>query len=171
MVCGSTSQRDTLPQTSKNTNDLGLLYLEETIFEFYQRFMAKQVGDRGEVLVAQLLKDNGWQIIETQWRCRWGELDLIACDRQWLLFVEVKTRSDRNWDADGSLAITQQKRDKIIKSASAFLAKHPQLANLACRFDVALVRRSSRSISRDESRNLSQSNFHLQIYIEQAFTA
>ncbi|MBD2178073.1 YraN family protein [Pseudanabaena sp. FACHB-1998] len=128
--------------------------------------MAKQVGDRGEILVAQLLKDHGWQILETQWRCRWGELDLIACDRQWLLFVEVKTRSDRNWDADGSLAITPQKRDKIIKSASVFLAKHPPLAHLACRFDVALVRRS---ISRDESSNLPKSNFYLQAYIEQAF--
>jgi putative endonuclease len=118
--------------------------------------MTKQIGDRGEILVAQLLQTNGWQILETQWRCRWGELDLIACDRQWLLFVEVKTRSDRNWDADGSLAITTKKQIKIIKAASIFLERNPDLAKLACRFDVALVRRRG-------------SDFGLETYIEQAF--
>jgi putative endonuclease len=119
--------------------------------------MAKEVGDRGEMLVAQLLQANGWKILETQWRCRWGELDLIACDRKSLLFIEVKTRSDRNWDADGSLAITLKKQAKLIKSASIFLAQHPQLSELACRFDVALVRRKT------------SADFCLQNYIEQAF--
>jgi putative endonuclease len=118
--------------------------------------MTKQIGDRGEILVAQLLQNNGWQILETQWRCRWGELDLIACDRQWLLFVEVKTRGDRNWDEDGSLAITTKKQTKIIKTASIFLSQNPHLDKLACRFDVALVRRIG-------------DNFGLETYIEQAF--
>ena len=120
--------------------------------------MTKEVGDRGEILVAQLLQANGWKILETQWRCRWGELDLIACDRQSLLFIEVKTRGDRNWDADGSLAITPKKQAKLVKTASIFLSQHPHLATLACRFDVALVRRTG-------------SNFCLQNYIEQAFVA
>jgi putative endonuclease len=121
--------------------------------------MTKEVGDRGEMLVAQLLQDNGWEILETQWRCRWGELDLIACDRNWLLFIEVKTRSDRNWDADGSLAITPKKQVKLVKAASIFLSQHPQLSTLACRFDVALVRRAA------------SESFYLQTYIEQAFVA
>jgi putative endonuclease len=121
------------------------------------KFMTKEVGDRGEILVAQLLQDNGWRILETQWRCRWGELDLIACDRNWLLFVEVKTRSDRNWDADGSLAITPKKQVKLVKAASIFLSQHPRLSTLACRFDVALVRRAA------------SKSFYLQTYIEQAF--
>lgn len=120
--------------------------------------MTKAVGDRGEVLVAKLLQAKGWQILATQWRCRWGEVDLIACDHQWLLFVEVKTRCDRNWDSDGSLAITSQKQSKIIKTASLFLFKNPQLEQLSCRFDVALVRRTG-------------TDLHLQSYIEQAFIA
>lgn len=119
--------------------------------------MTKEVGDRGEILVAKLLQANGWQILATQWRCRWGELDVVACDLQWLLFIEVKTRSDRNWDGDGSLAITPKKQAKIIKAASTFLGENPQLSSLACRFDVALVRR------------ITSEDFCLQTYIEQAF--
>jgi putative endonuclease len=130
--------------------------------------MTKQIGDRGENLVAQLLQASGWKILESQWRCRWGEVDLIACDRQWLLFIEVKTRSDRNWDADGGLAITSPKQAKLIKAASMFLVKHPQLATLACRFDVALVRRNSRI---HDQLNSTMSEFCLQAYIEQAFVA
>ncbi len=131
--------------------------------------MTKQIGDRGEILVAQLLQANGWRILETQWRCRWGELDLIACDRQWLLFVEVKTRSDRNWDADGSLAITSQKQAKLIKAASIFLGQNPHLATLSCRFDVALVRHTQANSI--DSQTSQTSSFYLQTYIEQAFVA
>ena len=119
--------------------------------------MTKAVGDRGEMLVTELLKTNGWTILATQWRCRWGEVDVIACDRQWLLFIEVKTRSDRNWDSDGSLAITPKKQAKILKTAAIFLSQHPQLETLACRFDVALVHRNEFDV-------------YLQTYIEEAFS-
>ena len=128
--------------------------------------MSKQIGDRGEILVAQLLQANGWKILEIQWRCRWGELDLVARDRQWLLFIEVKTRSNRNWDADGSLAVNLKKQAKIVKAASIFLSQHPQLATLCCRFDVALVRRIEVN---NAPTNLQSLQFFLQTYIEQAF--
>lgn len=99
----------------------------------------KILGNLGENLVAELLKAQGWQILATQWHCRWGELDIVACDRQWLIFVEVKTRSPNNWDLNGALAISKSKQKKIHLSALDFLRWHPQLCDLSCRFDVALV--------------------------------
>lgn len=131
--------------------------------------MTKVVGDRGEILVANLLKANGWQILETQWRCRWGEVDLIVCDRHWLVFVEVKTRNRYNWDSDGSLAITAKKQAKLIKAASIFLSERPHLAELACRFDVALVRCRNQNSKDFQETTLDISQFYLQAYIEQAF--
>jgi putative endonuclease len=121
----------------------------------------KQVGSAGENFVAELLKANGWQVIATQWHCRWGELDIVARDRRWLIFVEVKTRSDRAWDECGLLAISPQKQRKLYLAASEFLKRHPQLASLDCRFDIALVQRVETS---------DRQVLELQEYVEAGFS-
>ena len=101
----------------------------------------KEIGIWGEKLVGRWLEIQDYEILQQNWLCRWGEIDLIAQDRvsKAIAFVEVKTRSKNNWDENGLLAIDSAKQEKIIKTASLFLAKYPQLAELPCRFDVALV--------------------------------
>ncbi len=101
-----------------------------------------EIGHLGEQLVAQWLKQQGWVILQQRWRSRWGEIDLIAHSRQnqILSFVEVKTRSQGNWDEGGQLTVNVSKQRKILLTANAFLARYPSLADLPCRFDVALVR-------------------------------
>ncbi|MEL6928568.1 MAG: YraN family protein [Cyanobacteria bacterium J06600_6] len=101
----------------------------------------KKVGDLGEYLVSRWLKLQNYELLAHNWRCRWGEIDLIVRDRQsqTVAFVEVKTRSANNWDSDGLLAITASKQQKLLTTASLFLAAYPDLENLPCRFDVALV--------------------------------
>lgn len=107
---------------------------------FFYLYM-KEIAMFGEQLIGRWLELQNYQIIKQNWRCRWGEIDLIAQhqDTQEIAFVEVKTRSQKNWDADGLLAVDANKQQKLLQTAALFLAQHPQLAELPCRFDVGLV--------------------------------
>lgn len=103
------------------------------------------LGYLGEQFVGQWLQQQGWRLLAQGWHSRWGELDIVAhqpreAGEECLSFVEVKTRSRGNWDGDGLLAVTPAKQRKLWKTAQAFLAQSPHLADLPCRFDVALVR-------------------------------
>ena len=108
----------------------------------------QDLGLYGEQLVETWLIQQGWDILYRRWHCRWGELDIVAqgystqrgkLGSEMLAFVEVKTRSRDNWDLDGRLSITRTKQRKLWTSARLFLTRHPHLAQLPCRLDVALV--------------------------------
>lgn len=101
----------------------------------------KEIGALGEKLVGRWLELENYRLLEQNWRCRWGEIDIIAQDKisQAIAFVEVKTRSNNNWDENGLLAVNFTKQEKIIKTAYFFLARYPQFSELPCRFDVASV--------------------------------
>ena len=98
-----------------------------------------KIGELGEQLIAQWLEAQGWLILARRWRCRWGEIDLVAQHSNTLAFIEVKTRSSRNWDANGLFALTTKKQLKLQRTAALFLTQHPLLADLPCRFDAALL--------------------------------
>lgn len=104
------------------------------------------IGVLGEDFIAQWLQSSDWKILHRRWRCRWGEIDIIATNLDTLAFIEVKTRSAGSWDAGGLLAITPQKQAKLWKTAQNFLATYQELADYACRFDVALVYCEKRSL-------------------------
>ncbi|GAB4216132.1 MAG: YraN family protein [Synechococcales cyanobacterium] len=99
----------------------------------------KSWGDAGETWVRTWLESEGWQTVATQWRCRWGELDLVMYRDPVLALVEVKTRRTRSWDQQGALAILGPKQQRLIRAAQAFLQEYPQWQEAECRFDVALV--------------------------------
>ncbi len=178
------------------------------------------IGILGENFVASWLQAQGWIILHRRWRCRWGELDIIAQERTleqvtpgdgenidsnsllplctraqehkspsaplpsssmpYIVFVEVKTRSHRNWDGDGREAIAPQKQAKLWNAATAFLAAFPEKAEYPCRFDVACVgyQRLSRKpsalaiandIISDRSLHIAGYRLVLRDYIQSAF--
>lgn len=97
----------------------------------------KRRGDRGEDAVAAALEKRGCEILERQYRCRWGEIDLIVRTRSGVLcFVEVKTRSARAVAAPRE-AVTAAKQRKLRDAASWYLAQRE--LDCPCRFDVAEV--------------------------------
>ncbi|MFP4221234.1 MAG: YraN family protein [Phormidium sp.] len=104
------------------------------------------LGTLGEDLVAQWLRGSRVRVLHQRWRCRLGELDLVAGfpataqQAKTLAFVEVKTRSRGNWDHDGRGALSAAKCQRLQRAASLFLSRFPQYAELPCRFDLALVR-------------------------------
>lgn len=92
-------------------------------------------GARFEQRALELLERAGLKRVERNWRCRFGEIDLVMRDANALVFVEVRYR--RNPDFGGSAAsVGAAKREKLTRAAQAFLQAHPRLASLPCRFDV-----------------------------------
>ncbi|NET09404.1 MAG: YraN family protein [Symploca sp. SIO2B6] len=107
-----------------------------------------RIGQFGEQFVGQWLQQQGWVLLHQRWRCRWGEIDIIAqqsVPTPLLILVEVKVRSEGNWDSDGLLSITVKKQKKLLMATQLFLSKFPELDNLPCRFDVALVKHTKKS--------------------------
>ena len=117
----------------------------------------KKIGDLGENLVKDYLLSLGYEIIAQKWHCPWGEIDLIATQPGWLVFVEVKTRSVLNWDEGGLLAISPAKQKKLRLTAQAFLEDYNDRGS-ASRFDVALVEHK-------------QGNYQIVTYLAGAFDA
>jgi putative endonuclease len=97
----------------------------------------KAIGRRGEEAAARFLYKRGYEIVERNWKCFAGEVDLIVRDEEALVFVEVKTRSDSSHGFP-SEAVTSEKRDKYERIALAYVSNH-DLGEMIVRFDVISV--------------------------------
>ena len=93
-------------------------------------------GKLGELAAGRYLRENGYEIITANYRCRLGEIDIIAKQNKYICFVEVKTRSEHYKYAPAD-AVTFSKRKKIIAAAKLYIASHN--VDLQPRFDVAEV--------------------------------
>ena len=93
------------------------------------------VGTAYEKLAGAYLQQQGYEILEYNFRCRTGELDIIAKDGRYLVFVEVKYRSSRQ-KGNPLEAVHRKKQQIISKTASYYCLKHGYRENTPCRFDV-----------------------------------
>jgi putative endonuclease len=95
------------------------------------------LGRRGEQLAARFLQRAGLRIIERRFRLRCGEIDLIALDRELVVFVEVKTRRGRGYGTPAE-SVTPTKQRKISRVALIFLSRRGWHER-PCRFDVVEI--------------------------------
>ena len=100
---------------------------------------AHRVGAWGEEVASQYLEAKGYQILARNWRTQEGELDLVAQDGETIVFVEVKTRTSKEfgWPEE---SITKTKRQRLQRSAMAYLMDH-DLVDILWRIDVIAVDR------------------------------
>ena len=97
---------------------------------------ARVLGQWGEALVAEDLRQKGWTIAATNFRCRMGELDIVARNGRYLVFVEVKLRKNAAFGTAGAF-VDRRKQEKLRASAMLYLSRRP--TDLQPRFDVVEV--------------------------------
>ena len=94
-------------------------------------------GKAGEELAVRYLKKKGYKVLEQNYTCPVGEIDIIARDKKTIVFVEVKTRRSMSYGS-ARLAITPRKQRKISMTALYYLKSNHQM-NRGARFDVVTV--------------------------------
>jgi len=107
---------------------------------------ATERGKRGEKQAAAFLREHGYYIIEENYRWQGGEIDLVAREGNYLVFVEVKSRSSEAFGTPEE-AITVAKRRRLIRTAQKYLLEHP--TELEVRFDVVTLFRGKAKLYRD----------------------
>lgn len=93
----------------------------------------KLLGRWGEALAAEELRRRGFRVVAAGWSCRFGEIDLIAEDRKYISFTEVKLRKNAGF-AQAREFVDFRKQERVRTAAQLYLAEHP--TPLQPRFDV-----------------------------------
>lgn len=96
----------------------------------------KRLGAWGESVAATYLEAHGYRLVQRNWRCAYGEMDIVAQQGEMLVFVEVKTRRGRGQGTpeDG---VTPQKAERLLTVAQAYLLAHD--LDVPWRVDVVAV--------------------------------
>ena len=98
----------------------------------------RTLGSDAERLAGAFLKRQGLVPVTTNFRCRLGEIDLIARDGDAIVFVEVRYRGYNRFSRAG-LTVDIHKQRKLIRTAALFTAMRPKYANSVMRFDVVAI--------------------------------
>jgi putative endonuclease len=99
--------------------------------------LRRTVGNAGEDAAVDYLCQQGYVILERNYRCRWGEIDLIARDGSTLAFIEVKTRRSQRF-GPAAAAVTLGKQRHLIRASQVYLSQRKK-ADEQCRFDVVTI--------------------------------
>lgn len=108
----------------------------------------RKTGARYELLAAVHLEKCGYHIIEKNYRCRIWEIDLVACDGAYLVFVEVKYRKN-NKKGGAAAAVSTAKQKTISRVADYYMKVHGICADQSVRFDVVAFDGEEMELIRD----------------------
>lgn len=97
----------------------------------------RRQGQEAELAAADYLESGGMRIVERNFNCRAGEIDLIGHDGDSLAFIEVRARREAAL-VDGAASVDERKRRKLIRAARFYLHRYG-LDNCVCRFDMIAV--------------------------------
>jgi putative endonuclease len=103
----------------------------------------KELGTIGEKLARNFLKKKGYKIRETNFRCREGEIDIIAEKKDYLVFVEVRTKASSSFGSPEE-SVTFAKKEKLIASALVYLSERKNLPD-SWRIDFVAVELDQKS--------------------------
>ena len=103
-----------------------------------------ETGKQGESVARQYLEENGYNVLETNWRFHRFELDIIATDGKELVIIEVKTRSD-NYLIAPELAVDRKKIRRIVTASDAY-ARMKNIA-IPIRFDIICLVKKGASLN------------------------
>ena len=99
----------------------------------------RAIGQEGETLAVDYLQSQGLQVIARNYRCRMGEIDIVATQKPDILIIaEVRLRSRRDYGG-GAASVDWKKRCRILRTSRHLLMQQPQLAKLRVRFDVLAI--------------------------------
>lgn len=96
-------------------------------------------GNEAEKAAEIMLQEAGLQILARNFRCKMGELDLVAREKTTLVFVEVRRRSHGGFGS-GLESVDYRKQQKLVRSARLFLQQRKFFDQYPCRFDIVSVR-------------------------------
>ncbi|HEX2925683.1 MAG TPA: YraN family protein [Ruminiclostridium sp.] len=123
-------------------------------------FNKRGLGAEGEKEAAEFLKKNGYTVLKTNYRVgRIGEIDIIAMEKEYICFIEVKTRRSSAFGTPGE-AVTLAKQKKIRQLAAIYLSNTGE-TNKSIRFDVVeiIMDKAADSENRMKSLNLIKNAF------------
>lgn len=100
-------------------------------------YVSHELGRIGENIIADYITKLGYKVVERNFECNQGEIDIVAKDKEELVFIEVKTRTDISY-GEASEAVTNTKKRHLINSIKYYIYKQ-KLENQLIRIDVAEV--------------------------------
>lgn len=103
----------------------------------------KILGNLGEDIACKFILDKGYEIIDRNFYCKQGEIDIIAKDKEFFVFIEVKTRKNKNYGRPID-AITFYKKKHFINSIEYYMYKY-KFENIPVRIDVIEIYEKSKN--------------------------